>query len=261
MLFLFSFENFRVFDSNQTFPIVADTRTRRRNTCLISNTRFSVVPLIHLQTCFIDPNGSGKTTLIMAIDFLAHYVGKLFRRKKGITIETEQFCFDRKFMDVPSELDITFIDYENLYMFSFTVTPDQVQVEWLAVRSIDALESSVESNRVTDVANRDNYEWKFNPEHFVISLYTKKGLVRPNSIFLNSIVTLNISVLESFSAVFLRTRSAKLLFDEYWYRQNIELIDLLAEEITDAQAFLGKFLCSTIIFVGKNNVQTNKSEI
>ena len=194
----------------------------------------------------------------MAIDFFAHYVGKLFRRKKGITIETEQFRFDRKSIDDPSELDITIIDYENLYIFSFTVTPDQVQVEWLAVRSIDALESSVESNRVTDVANLDNYEWKFNPEHFVNSLYTKKGLVRPNSIFLNSIVTLNISVLESFSAVFLRTRSAKLLFEEYWYRQNIELIDLVAEEITDAQASILEILVQYYYFRREKQCQNEQ---
>lgn len=91
MLFLLSFENFRVFDSNQLFPMLADTLTRRKSTCLISNTRFSVVPLIHLQTCFVDPNGSGKTTLTIAqasfLEILVQY--RFLRRERQC--QKEQF--------------------------------------------------------------------------------------------------------------------------------------------------------------------------
>lgn len=177
----------------------------------------------------------------MAIDFFAHYVGNPFGRKNGIPIETEQFLLDSKCMDCPSDLDITFIDDETPYRFSFTVTPDLVQEEWIAVRSIDALESSVESTRVTDAANLGDYEWKFNPEHFVNNLYSMMGLVRPNTKLLNNFFALNTNALESSSSVFIRMRTAKLIVDRYWYRQIIELIDLLTEVITDAQAsFFGK---------------------
>lgn len=253
MLIQFSVENYRVFETKQTFSMVADSNLYREDPTHVSETGFVAAPQVHHQASIFGPNGAGKTSLIRAIAFMRRFVKRSFVGEPSDLIETEHFAYSKKSQLQPSVFEIVFIDGDTLFEYGFAVTPELVQEEWLTSQRKGESESRCVFTRDYDKNEPDNYKWYFNSQFVDRDQDFWRNTTRPNALFLSTAVrfnqnflirifnwiTKNIVFLDSRSRIFRRRKTAQLCLDEDWKqkilkyfdRLDIELDDILVDEV------------------------------
>lgn len=253
MLIQFSVENFRVFETRQTFSMGADTNTNRKEPKLVSDTGFAIAPLAHHNACIFGPNGAGKSSLVEAIYLMIRFIRESFLAEPTDLIETAQFAFSRNSQSEPTVFEIVFINGDTLCEYGFAVTPDRVQEEWLIEYPKDKSGHSIVFTRDYDTTKPNSYKWYFNPKYFDSEHDIWKKSTRPNALFLSTGVRFNLEILIKVynwitkNIIFLninsnnslRRQTARLLADEKWkkkilkyfFRLDVEIEDITVEEI------------------------------
>jgi hypothetical protein len=137
MLVSFSVSNFRSFNEEQTFSLVAS----KRHTGLHQN---HALPIPHSDESVLragviyGANGAGKSNLFKALRFLRQIA--LDVRDKEEAIPLEPFLLNQT--AGVSRLDLQFVCFENVYRYGVKLTDTQVDEEWL-VRIVDGKEKIV----------------------------------------------------------------------------------------------------------------------
>ena len=249
MLIQFSVENFRVFDSRQTFSMVAAPNVKRATPNHYTDTGFRVAPEVHHQASIFGANGAGKTSLFKAIAFMKRFVRRSFLGEPSDLIMTEQFAFKEKNLSAPSVFEIVYIDGDTLYEYGFAVTSERVEEEWLSVTPKDADESSDIFTREYNSTEPDDFKWYFNPDYIDPNQELWRNSTRPNALFLSTAVRFNLKILIKVfdwitknivflnltSSVRLRRETARLCLDEQWKKKILRYFDRLDVELDDIQ--------------------------
>jgi uncharacterized protein len=128
MLVSFSVSNFRSFDGEQTFSLVASNRlsaAHEGHTAAIPNSESRVLR----AGVIYGANGAGKSNLFKALRLLKTIAAGT--RKKDAPIRREAFRFGRRSAE-PTVLDLQFVLDDQLYRYGVKVDDTQVLEEWLA---------------------------------------------------------------------------------------------------------------------------------
>ena len=128
MLLSFSVSNFRSFDGEQTFSLVASNRlstSPERHTVAIPNSDDRA-----LRTGVLyGANGAGKSNLFKALRLLKTIA--ISTRNKDARIRREAFRF-RTGPEKPTVLDLQFLVNDQVYRYGVKLDDTQVLEEWLA---------------------------------------------------------------------------------------------------------------------------------
>lgn len=247
MLIQFSVENFRVFDTRQTFSMVADSNAKRDDPSHVADTGFRFAPQVHHQASIFGANGAGKTSLFKAIAFMKRFVKGSFLGEPSDRIMTEQFAFKMKNLSEPSVFEIIFIDGDTLYEYGFAVTQERVEEEWLSAAPKDTDESSDIFTREYSSTEPDDFKWYFNPDYIDRDQEFWRKSTRPNALFLSTAVRFNLKILikvfdwitkniiflDLRSSLRLRSETARLCLDDQWKKKILRYFDRLDVELDD----------------------------
>lgn len=188
MLIDFSVENYRSFGEEQTLNLVASKAQKgHEDHCiLIPETDQRV-----LRTGVIyGANAAGKSNLVRAINFAQDLILFGSGPMKGIGLN--QFRFVEENTITPSSFEFRFMVENQVFVYGFEVTADEVKTEWLSATSATGKES--------DVFNRDGKSITFGDMKKFANIGTTsaealKALrllgTRPNQLLLNKIVDLD----------------------------------------------------------------------
>lgn len=130
MIVLFSIANFRSFNTEETFSMVADKRLSA-----IHPTHLISVPNATAQvlktSVFYGANGAGKSNLFKALRYLKEIV--LNTRRKNSDTGRESFRFAETTSVQPTRFDLQFIAQDNLYRLTCAVTDKHIIEESLVL--------------------------------------------------------------------------------------------------------------------------------
>ncbi|MRR07376.1 MAG: ATP-binding protein [Deltaproteobacteria bacterium] len=126
MIVSFSVENFRSFDGEETFSLIASNRTTGHENHTIpipgSDERLLRAAVVY------GANGAGKSNLFKAINYLDNMA--LNPRGKNAGTGREPFKFGEN-QDKPSSFDLCFIAGQKVYRFGFKLDDHRIIEEWL----------------------------------------------------------------------------------------------------------------------------------
>jgi len=249
MLINFSVENFRSFGAEQTLNLVAGKAQKgHEEHCVpISQTGQRVLR----AGIIYGANAAGKSNLVGAIDFaqalIVHGAGPMKR------IALNQFRFTDE-EPKPSSFEFRFLVDNQVFVYGFDVTADEVTAEWL--------EATNEKGRETEIFQRTGQEISIGDlrkfgDAGAVSAEALKALkllgTRPNQLLLNKIVDLDAE------------RRGELLHRVVWWLTDcltvIEpeasfapMLEYLADN-EDFRHFAAKFLSSVGTGIGELNVE------
>src|SRR5277367_5419726 len=127
MLVSFSVSNFRSFDEEQTFSLVASKRLsgkHENHAVPIPNSDERV-----LRTGVIyGANGAGKSNLFRALRFIKTLATT--PRKKDASIPRQAYRFSEE-RERPTKLDLQFVIFDQLYRYGVRLNQSQILEEWL----------------------------------------------------------------------------------------------------------------------------------
>lgn len=138
MLVSFSVSNFRSFDGEQTFSLVASNRLSGKHEGHLVAIPNSDSRVLRAGVIY-GANGAGKSNLFKALRLLKAIATST--RKKGAPIRREAFRFGDRLAE-PTTFDLQFISHNQLFRYGVKVNDTQVLEEWL-MRISDGTEKSV----------------------------------------------------------------------------------------------------------------------
>lgn len=126
MILTFSVSNFRSFNEEETFSLVASKKlSSKHENHLVS------IPNTDSQALRVGvlygANGAGKSNFFKALEFVKDMA--LYGRKKGDGTRRNGFRFNPK--DDESSFDIQFVANETIFRYGFVLDDDQIIEEWL----------------------------------------------------------------------------------------------------------------------------------
>lgn len=187
MLINFSVENFRSFGEEQTLNLVASRgQTGHEEHCVqISGTDHQV-----LKTGIIyGANASGKSNLVRAIDFAQDLILSGASLMKRIALN--QFRFTKSKDLKPSSFEFRFMVDNQIFVYGFDVTPDEVKTEWLSATNSRGKEIDVFNRHGENISFGDMKSFPHADRTSEAALKAIQLLgTRPNQLLLNKIVDL-----------------------------------------------------------------------
>ncbi|HHC24293.1 MAG TPA: hypothetical protein ENK58_02595 [Desulfobacterales bacterium] len=130
MIVLFSITNFRSFNAEETFSMVADKRLSSNHLTHVISVP-DVTSQVLKTSVLYGANGAGKSNLFKALRYLKEIV--LNTRKKNSDTGREIFRFAENTSAQPTRFDLQFIAQGKLYRFTCAVTDKHIIEESLAL--------------------------------------------------------------------------------------------------------------------------------
>ena len=127
MLVSFSVSNFRSFDEEQTFSLVASGRLGSAHETHAIPIPGSSEKVLRAGVIY-GANGAGKSNLVTALQYAKRVA--LGARVESVGTSRVPFRF-REQRDQPSTFDLQFVAKDNLYRFGFSVNDERILEEWL----------------------------------------------------------------------------------------------------------------------------------
>ncbi len=191
MLLSFSVSNFRSFDAEQSFELLANLRHEPKpseKTCVdVPGTDQRVVRVASVYGA----NGAGKSNLIKGLRFVQRRI--LEGRDAGQRIPYQPFRLSARTRNEPSRFELQFLAGGEVYCYGFACDAERVHEEWL-----DAYEGARARSvfqRTTDAENV--VEINLGPGAEPVSGTKLRALVelgvRPNQLFLTEVKNLGSS--------------------------------------------------------------------
>lgn len=253
MLINFTVENFRSFGEEQTLNLVASkAQTGHEEHCVpLPSTDQSV-----LRTSVIyGANASGKSNLVKAIDFARDLIIQGAGPMKRIALNQFRFTSDSP---KPSWFEFRFLVEDQLFVYGFELTSEEVTEERLSATNEDGKEAEVFYRSGETINIGEMKKFGADRETYRETLKALKLLgTRPNQLLLNKIADLE------------KDRKGKMLTRVVWWFNSClaviepdssfaQLIEYLDEK-PDFREFASEFLAS--VGTGINSLGVDHSEI
>lgn len=129
MLFELRITNFRSFNQEQTFSLVAGKDPSHPENIFSPQEKYDLNLL--KTTAIYGANASGKSNLLQAAAFIRAFVLTSAEGQEGDEIPVEPFRLDSSSITKPSEFEVTFLHEEVRYQYGFIVSRYDVHEEWL----------------------------------------------------------------------------------------------------------------------------------
>ena len=132
MLLEFRVSNYRSILNEQVLNLVAAKDPTKLENC--SPTGLSGLPYVVRSAAIYGPNASGKSNLVRALGFFQSVV-KLSAKNmtEGDAFDFEPFRFAEDQAEVPTEMEVTFVEAGVRYQYGFRLDRERVHEEWLLV--------------------------------------------------------------------------------------------------------------------------------
>ncbi|MDM8548569.1 ATP/GTP-binding protein [Desulfobacterales bacterium HSG2] len=130
MIVLFSIANFRSFNAEETFSMVADKRLSSNHLTHVISVPDVTAHILRTSVLY-GANGAGKSNLFKALRYLKEIV--LNTRKKNNDTGRENFRFAENTSARPTRFDLQFIAQDKLYRFTCAVTDKYITEESLVL--------------------------------------------------------------------------------------------------------------------------------
>jgi len=132
MLVDFRVQNFRSFNTEQEFSMVASTSTKEnfntQNTIEVN--KFGIKNVLKSAAIF-GANASGKTNLLLALNSLKNIVTKSLNRTSNMLEEVTPFLLQDAPHEQDIELEVSFIANDKLFRYGLCINQNKIKEEWL----------------------------------------------------------------------------------------------------------------------------------
>ncbi|MCH3993802.1 MAG: ATP-binding protein [Prevotella sp.] len=212
MLVDFTFKNFRSFEKEVTFSMLAANSIKENEGChdSYSNIQIGFGNKNYLRAGAIyGANASGKSNVIIAMSFFKHMVLSSFSDENILENFHDYFLFNNQSVEDPSSFEMNFIVGQKKYRYGFEIVKDNILSEWL-------FETDASSLRESYCFIRDKENIKVN---FRIFKGTRglKEKTRRNALFLSTTAQFNV---------------ATSMIIKEWFRKGFNILSGLDETIS-----------------------------